>query len=172
LKKGCVQVYTGNGKGKTTAALGLSLRAAGAGLKVLFVQFLKGRNASEHESLRLLAPQIELRRFGGPGFIMEKPSQEDIAAAREGLEAVREAVRSGAWDVMVLDEINVAVSLGLILEADVLDLLDERPEGMEMVLTGRNAPEGILQKADLVTEMKEIRHYWRKGIPARRGIED
>jgi len=168
---GCVHVYTGTGKGKTTAALGLILRAAGAGLSVLLVQFLKRAEYSEHEALKLLVDRVTVRTFGGERRIGAPATDEDRRLAGEGLAFLGTALASGAYDLVVADEIVVAAHLGLIAEEEVLALLDVRPPSVELVLTGRYAGRELMERADLVTEMQEIRHYFAKGVPARRGIE-
>jgi cob(I)alamin adenosyltransferase len=169
--KGYVQVYTGNGKGKTTAALGLALRATGAGLKVFFIQFMKGMESSEQVALEKLGDLITLKRYGAPSFIMDVPSQEDIASAYEGLAEAKQAMLSGKYQVIVLDEANVAVQYNLFSVEILLDLMRAKPDDVELIITGRNAHQMIIEAADLVTEMKEIKHYYQKGIPARIGIE-
>ncbi len=170
MRRGYVQVYTGNGKGKTTAALGLALRAAGAGLKVFIAQFVKGQRASEHLMLERFGEMITYRQYGR-GLIRQTPTEEDIAGAREGMRACGEAVRSGSYDVVILDEINVAVRLGLVSVEEVLGLIRGKPTSVELVLTGRDANEAVMEEADLVTEMRAIKHYYEKGVKARRGIE-
>jgi cob(I)alamin adenosyltransferase len=169
--KGFVQVYTGDGKGKTTAALGLALRAAGAGKKVFIAQFLKGRACSEQRSIARLAPDITLKQYGGRKFILSKPNPGDIARARQGLEDVKKALSSGTYDLLILDEINLAVRLNLLSLKEILSLMDAKPDHVELVLTGRDAHPRILARADLVTEMKEIKHYYSRGVSARKGIE-
>lgn len=168
--QGCVHVYTGNGKGKTTAALGLLLRASGAGMKVFLGQFLKRGEYSEHAALALL-PGVTVEAFGGERRVGAPLTEEDTVLARKGLERVRDAVSSGHWGVVIADEIFVAVHLGLLAETDILELLEVRHPSAELVLTGRYAFPEILRRADLVTEMKELRHYFSRGIPARKGIE-
>jgi len=170
MRKGYVQVYTGNGKGKTTAALGLALRAAGAGLKVFIAQFIKGQRCSEHLMLERFGDMITYRQYGR-GLIRHTPAEEDITWAREGMREISDVVRSGSYDVVILDEVNVAVSLGLISVEKVLGLIRGKPYGLELVLTGRNAHDAVMEEADLVTEMREIKHYYKKGVQARRGIE-
>lgn len=168
---GRVQVYTGNGKGKTTAALGLALRAAGAGFQVFIAQFAKGRRFSEIEALEPLRDRIEIRQFGREAFIFDAPTPEDRALARQGLQAVRDILAENRHRLVVLDEINVASHLGLLTVAEIIDLIDRRPATTELVLTGRNAHPEIVERAHLVTEMREVKHYYAAGLPARRGIE-
>lgn len=168
--QGYVHVYTGNGKGKTTAALGLLLRASGAGMTVFLGQFLKRGEYSEHSALALL-PGVTVEAFGGERRVGAPLTEQDSAHARGGLECLRDAVSSGKWDLVIADEIFVAVHLGLLAETDVLELLEVRRPSTELVLTGRYAFPEILRRADLVTEMKEMRHYFSRGVPARRGIE-
>lgn len=171
LEKGLVELYTGNGKGKTTAALGLALRAAGHGLKVRMIQFLKQPNYGEHQSLAKLAPEVQIVAFGRPGFIRPGLAQEeDIRLAREAMKAAYRALSAGV-DILILDEINVALYLGLLPVEEVLSLLRYRPPHVEIVLTGRNAPPELVASADLVTEMREIKHPYHQGVSARRGIE-
>ena len=171
--KGYIQVYTGNGKGKTTAALGLALRAAGSGLRTYIGQFLKGQPYGELKALRKLAPWITIEQFGRKGFIhvTENPDEEDIRRARAGLEKCRRAMLSGRYAIVVLDEVNVALYFRLFSVKDVLGLLDQKPADVEIVLTGRYAPPALLRRADLVTEMKEKKHYYARGVRARAGIE-
>jgi cob(I)alamin adenosyltransferase len=171
LGRGYLQVYTGNGKGKTTAALGLALRAAGAGLKVFIGQFLKGRDYAELEALKRFDDLVTLKRFGGEKFIRGEPDEEDKRMAREGLAASREALASGNHDVVVLDEVAILLHFKLCTLEELLALADARPQGVELVITGRNAPPELIDRADLVTEMKEIKHYYTQGVQARRGIE-
>jgi cob(I)alamin adenosyltransferase len=169
--KGYVQVYTGDGKGKTTAALGLALRAAGAGKKVFIAQFVKGMEYCELDSLAHLAPFIECKQFGRKKFIHGEPEPEDYAAAENGLNEVRSMIQSRIFDVIILDEMNVALDMKLIPLEDVLSLIDEKPEDLELILTGRNAHPRIIERAHLVTEMRNIKHYFQKGVQARKGIE-
>ena len=169
--KGYVQVYTGNGKGKTTAALGLAIRAAGAGLKVFIAQFIKMGEYSEIKALTRFADLITVAQFGRGRFIKGKPSLPDVQAARAGLEKVRKVMASGEYEMVIMEEANVAVRLALFSVQDVLDIIAAKPETMELVITGRDAAPEIIEKADLVTEMKEIKHYYKKGVPARLGIE-
>jgi len=169
--KGYIHIYTGNGKGKTTAALGLAIRAAGAGLQVFLAQFLKGGHYSEHNSLIRLSEEITVEQFGMPDFIKGKPSIADIEAARSGFNKVKTAMLSGRFDMIIIDEGNVAVSLGLLTKQDIFDLIAMKPEAMELVITGRDALPEIIDKADLVTEMKAIKHYYDNGVNARVGVE-
>jgi len=166
-----VHIYTGNGKGKTTAALGLALRAAGAGKSVFFGQFVKGMAYSEVSIINEKLPQIEHHLFGKKCFIKRDPKEEDYKAARSGLEKVRAIIRERKYDLIILDEINIALYYKLIPLEDVTDIIDNLPEDTELVLTGRYAPEELMEKADLVTEMKEIKHYFKEDIKARKGIE-
>ena len=169
--QGFVQVYTGDGKGKTTAALGLALRAAGAGLRVYFGQFIKNADYSEIKALARFADCITVRQFGRGCFLLTEPAPEDRAAARRALEGLSEALTSGNYDLVIADEANVAVALGLIEPDDLVALIDRRPPEVELVLTGRGAPDAVLARADLVTEMRCVRHYYDRGVLARPGIE-
>jgi cob(I)alamin adenosyltransferase len=171
MDKGYIQIYTGNGKGKTTAALGLSLRAVCAGKKVFFGQFVKGMEYSELTVPKYL-PNFTLEQFGRNVFIFNKPKEEDIKFARKGLERIKEVLTSGEYDVVVLDELNIAIFYNLFKIEEIIEILDNRNESIEVIITGRNANEKLIDKADLVTEMKEIKHYYKKGVPARRGIEN
>lgn len=170
-EKGYVHVYTGNGKGKTTAATGLAVRAAGAGKKVFFGQFVKGKAYSENSILGERMPEITVRQFGRGCFIYDKATDEDIEAARLGLEKVREIISSGTFDVVILDEINIATWYKLVTVEDVLELIAKKHPATELVLTGRYADTRVVEAADLVTEMKEIKHYYSNGVEAREGIE-
>ena len=170
--KGKIQVYTGHGKGKTTAALGLSIRAAGAELKVFIAQFLKMGDYSEIKSLEKFSDLITIEQYGlVDRFVRGKPSPEDIEAGRKGLERIKSIIEAGKHDVVIIEEGNVAVNYGLFSTQDLLDVIELKPENMEIVITGRDAPPEIIEKADLVTEMKEIKHYYLKGVEARVGIE-
>ena len=166
---GYVHIYTGTGKGKTTAALGLLLRASGAGMKVFLGQFLKRKEYSEHRALALL-PGVTVETFGAVRTVGAPLTEEDHACAGSGLNRLRE-VMAGGWDLVIADEILVAVQLGLLAKKDVLELLDIRPSSTELVLTGRYPFAEVLERADLITEMKEVRHYFQSGVPARVGIE-
>jgi cob(I)alamin adenosyltransferase len=169
--QGYVQVYTGDGKGKTTAALGLAVRAAGAGLKVFIGQFIKSMTYSEIKALERFEELITIRQFGRGCFIRGNPTQADIDVAGQALEALAGALKSGHYDVVIADEANVAFGCHLISEQDLLDLIDARPAHVELVLTGRGAPQAVIDRADLVTEMKAVKHYYERGIIAREGIE-
>jgi cob(I)alamin adenosyltransferase len=171
MKQGFVQIYTGNGKGKTTAALGLAVRALGAGMNVLFIQFLKGMNTSELEVLSRLGKSMTVRRYGADRFIMAAPAPDDFREAREGLADAVRSMNSGAFDMIVLDEVLVAVRLGLLNAGEVVDMVKAKPAPVELILTGRDAPKELLDVADLVTEMREVKHYFTRGVPARKGIE-
>ncbi|MDX2434337.1 MAG: cob(I)yrinic acid a,c-diamide adenosyltransferase [Desulfobacterales bacterium] len=169
--KGYIHIYTGDGKGKTTAALGLAIRAAGAGLQVFLAQFIKGKQYSELNSLKRLSDLITVEQFGLPRFINGKPSSPDMEAARYGLEMLKSSMLSGKFDVIIVDEGNVAVTYGLLSKQDLLDLIAMKPESLELVITGRGALPEIIDKADLVTEMKAVKHYYDNGVDARVGIE-
>jgi cob(I)alamin adenosyltransferase len=171
-RKGLVQVYTGNGKGKTTAALGLALRAVGQGRKVYMIQFMKGWPLSRELETVKRIPNLTLRQFGRPNFVSQQnPHPIDIYLAQEALAHAQEIVMAGQHDLVILDEVNVALDFGLIKLADVLDLLEKRPPQVELVLTGRNAPAALIARADLVTEMLQIKHPFTEGVEARKGIE-
>jgi len=173
LSQGMIQVYTGNGKGKTTAALGLACRAAGHGYKVFIIQFMKGNiDYGELEAARRLAPYLTIRQMGrGYRVSRENPDPEDVKLVREAMAMARGVISSGEYDIVVLDEINVAVDFGLVQKEEVLKLMDERPSNVELILTGRHAAKEIIERADLVTEMVEIKHYYQRGIQSRTGIE-
>jgi len=168
--KGYVQVYTGDGKGKTTAALGLALRAAGAGLNVYIAQFVKGMKYSELSMISTLQ-NISLKQYGRDCFIYQEPDDEDIKAARDGLKEAKEKMHSGEYRVIILDEANIATYYNLFSVDDLLNFIREKPEGVELIITGRKADPKIIEAADLVTEMKEIKHYYQDGVEAREGIE-
>lgn len=172
--RGLVLVFTGNGKGKTTAALGTALRAVGYGHRVAIIQFIKGTwHYGELDAIARI-PEIELQRSGA-GFykIMgdQLPEETHRNAAREGIALAREKIRSGRYQVVILDEINNAVHTGLLEVEDVLGLIDDKPEGIDLILTGRDAAPDVVERADLVTEMREIKHPFQKGILAKKGID-
>jgi len=174
-RHGLVIVNTGDGKGKTTAALGTALRAVGYGWRVLILQFIKGTwKYGEMEAIKRLEPEVELVRMG-QGFYKilndNLPAEVHQEAARAALAFARDQMLSGKYDLIVLDEINVALQTGLLDVKDVLTLLDERPAGLHLILTGRGAPPEIIERADMVTEMREIKHPYQQGIKAQRGID-
>jgi len=169
--KGYVQIYTGEGKCKTTAALGLVVRAVGAGLRVYLGQFIKGGEYSEIRLLRERFPEVVVEQYGDGCFIRGQPSPEAIAAALHGLAALNSAMHSGLYDVIIADEAPVAVKAGLITEEDLLSLMNRKPDAVELVLTGRDASAALQARADLVTEMRCIKHYYDAGVQGRKGIE-
>ncbi|HPR61117.1 MAG TPA: cob(I)yrinic acid a,c-diamide adenosyltransferase [Prolixibacteraceae bacterium] len=167
----CFQIYTGNGKGKTTAAFGLALRAAGAGKKVFFAQFVKGKIYSEIKAVEQWLPSITVKQFGRGCFIVKQPQQADIDAARNGLNEIKNILKSGEYHLVVLDEANIAISYKLFTTSELIKAIEMRHTDTEVVVTGRYAPQELIDAADLVTEMKEIKHYYNNGIEAREGIE-
>ena len=172
LEQGLVQVYTGDGKGKTTAALGLALRAAGHGLRVVIVQFLKGwPGYGELKGIDAL-PSVTIHPFGRPGWVHpDRPESEDYERATKALAYAREVITSSKADIVVLDEINVALDYGLLDLTQVLALLDDKPQHVEVILTGRSAHAHVIDRADLVTEMHKVKHPYDRGIVSRKGIE-
>lgn len=172
MNKGYVHVYTGDGKGKTTAALGLAMRVAGAGFRVYIGQFMKGMDCSELHSFARLSDLVVLKQFGKPSFIYDSPDTEDIASAQNGLLEAQNAVMSGCYRLVIMDEANIATHYGLFSVEELLDLIDHKPEHVELVITGRWVDKKIIEKADLVTEMREIKHYYKQGVLARLGIEN
>lgn len=168
--KGYVQVYTGNGKGKTTASLGLSIRAAGAGLKVFIVQFMKQGDYSEIKALSGL-DNITVEQYGAGKFVKGKPSREEKVSGAKGYQRVCEVLKAGKHDIVIAEEANVAVMCDLFSQADLLDLIELKPEHVELVITGRGATPETIERADLVTEMTEVKHYYKQGVMARIGIE-
>ncbi len=168
---GYVHVYTGDGKGKTTAALGLALRAAGAGWQVFLAQFAKGMATSELSALERFSDRITVRQFGRDGFIDPLPEEEDVDGAELGLAECAAAVLSGEYPLVILDEANVAAMMRLFPVEELLSLIDCKPEGVELVITGRGAHPRVVARADLVTEMREVKHYFAQGVMARTGIE-
>lgn len=173
LEKGYIHVYTGNGKGKTTAALGQALRAAGSGLKTFIVSFMKDFPYGESRSVQQLSRWIRLEQYGNDDFVLNKepPSERDLKAAKKALQKTLEVMISGGYDIVIMDEVCVAIYFGLLKTEEVLSVLEQKPEAVELILTGRYCPEELIEKADIVTEMVEIKHYYQKGILARRGIE-
>jgi len=173
IEKGYVQVYTGNCKGKTTAALGLAFRAMGRGLKTYVGQFMKGQYYSELKSAEMVGPYITIEQYGKDTFIHVKnpPLEEDVQMARSGLEKAKEAMLSGEYSIVVFDEINTAHYFHLISTEEMLEVMKSKPDGVEVIFTGRYAPPEVIEAADLVTEMVEVKHYYEQGVPAREGIE-
>ena len=173
LPKGYIQIYTGDGKGKTTAAVGLAVRAAGSGISGIIIQFLKGQHSGERESILMLNDIIKIENFGSEKFITsDLDLVEHKKIAQKGFSRVMEIIASGFSGVLILDEIITAVNFKLIEETELIRLMETKPENIELVLTGRDANDNIISKADLVTEMKCIKHYYDEGVIARKGIED
>ena len=172
MKEGKVHIYTGNGKGKTTAALGLALRAAAYGMKTYIGQFMKGQSYGEFIMAKEL-PWLTIEQFGKNTFVHVKnpPKEEDVRLAKRGLKICKDVIDSKKYDIVVLDEIFVAHYYNLVSANDILDIIKARPVDMELVLTGRYAHESLIEEADLVTEMKEVKHYYKDGISSRKGIE-
>jgi cob(I)alamin adenosyltransferase len=171
FNKGYVQIYTGNGKGKTTAAIGLALRAAGAGLKVFIGQFIKSGKYSEIKALERFSGSITCKQFGRGCWIKGQPTEEDARLAQEGLMEVYHVIENSEYDLVVLDEADIAVLFGLFGVEELIDLIDMKPDNVELVFTGRRADPRLIDRADLVTEMREVKHYYRQGVIARKGIE-
>ncbi len=173
LKKGLIHIYTGSGKGKTTAALGLALRAAGAGLKTYIIQFMKEYPYSELNSLKLLSDYITIEQFCGDEFVYKKqlPDESGIKKAIDGLNKAKTIMLSNEYDLIILDEVLVSIYFKLLTVEQIKEFLEQKPENVELILTGRYCPEILFEKADLITEMKEIKHYYSKGVTSRKGIE-
>ncbi|HDR14828.1 MAG TPA: cob(I)yrinic acid a,c-diamide adenosyltransferase [Desulfobacteraceae bacterium] len=169
--RGYVQVYTGDGKGKTTAAIGLALRAAGAGLRVFIAQFVKSGRYSEIEALERFSDLIVCRQYGRGCWLRGKPSEDDKRVAREALKELREIIQSGRYQLVILDEANIATWFELFSVEELLGLIDLKPERVELVFTGRRADPRLIERADLVTEMQEVKHYYQQDVLARKGIE-
>lgn len=169
-KEGYIHLYTGNGKGKTTAAIGLAIRAVGAGKTVFIAQFIKGMPYSEFNALKRF-PEIEIKQYGLDCFIVNEPTQRDIDAARVGLKQVETIVLEHAFDIVVMDEVCIALHYNLFELKELVTVLKLKPIGMEIIMTGRYASQALYEEADLVTEMKEIKHYFNMGVGARPGIE-
>lgn len=169
-KKGFVHIYTGNGKGKTTAALGLSLRAVCAGKKVFFGQFVKGMKYAE-VSCEDFLPNIEFQQFGEDCFIYNEPTKADLERAKAGLERIRIILEEGHYDLVVLDELNIALYYKLLKVEDVIEIVENRAPHVEVIITGRYAPKELVDFADLVTDMKEVKHYYHDGVLSRSGID-
>jgi cob(I)alamin adenosyltransferase len=171
IGRGTVQLYTGNGKGKTTAAIGQAVRAVGHGMRVVIIQFMKGRLYGELAVADRLE-ELTIEQYGRDEFVNpDNPAAEDVELARKGWERAREIITDRSIDMLILDEINVAVSFGLIPLESVREFVLNKPAGLELVLTGRYAPDELIELADTVTEMREIRHHYNRGIEAREGIE-
>jgi len=173
LEKGFIQVYTGNGKGKTTAAIGQAVRSAGFGLKSYIVQFMKEFPYNEHKGLKQLSEWITIEQFAGDEFVYKKepPGKKEIDKARRGLAVAKAIMLSGKYDLIILDEVCVSIYFGLFSDEEILTFIKQKPDNVELILTGRYCPDKLLDKADLVTEMKEVKHYYQEGITARKGIE-
>jgi len=172
-KRRFIQIYTGNGKGKTTAAMGQAIRAAGQGMQILIIMFMKSYQYSELTALERFADRIKIERYGDDEFVLKKqpPSEEDLNTARRGLDSARRAMIAKKFDLIILDEICVAAYFKLVDPKQITELLNDKPEDVELILTGRYCPQQWIEKADLVTEMREIKHYYQKGILARRGFD-
>ncbi|MBI4722261.1 MAG: cob(I)yrinic acid a,c-diamide adenosyltransferase [Candidatus Stahlbacteria bacterium] len=169
---GTIQVYTGDGKGKTTAAIGQAIRATGHRFRVIMLQFMKGKiNYGELEAVKQIT-EFTIEQYGRPDFVdKDNPAKEDITLAKEGWSRAKEVIQSGKYDMVILDELNVALAFGLIAMNEAIEVLKNKPKHLELIITGRYATKEILELADLVTEMKEIKHHYQKGIQAREGIE-
>lgn len=168
-----MQVYTGNCKGKTTGSLGLAFRAMGRGLKTYIGQFMKGQFYGELKSAEIFSPYITIEQYGKDTFIhvQNPPLDEDVKMAKEGLKKAQKAMNSGQYNIIIFDEINTAHYFHLITTEEMLEIINTKPDNVEVVFTGRYAPREVIEAADLVTEMMEIKHYYHKGVPARDGIE-
>ena len=173
LEKGYIQIYTGNGKGKTTAALGQALRAAGSGLKTFIVQFMKNSSCGEMRIFEQMRNWVTLEHYGNDSFVFSNKAagKKDIYMAQRAFNRGRKAMSNGKYDIVIMDEVCVAIFFELLKTQDVLSLLAEKPGNIELILTGRYCPPELIEKADLVTEMQEIKHYYQKGVAARKGIE-
>jgi cob(I)alamin adenosyltransferase len=171
LTKGFVHVYTGDGKGKTSAAMGLALRAIGAGLSVYIAQFSKGSESGELKVLEKLSRKITIRQFGTHSFIKRVPTKIDVTLALKGLATVESILRDGKHDVVILDELCIACRYKMVPVEKAVDMIKNKPAHVELIITGRNAPLEIIEAADLVTEMRAVKHYFSKGVKARKGIE-
>lgn len=169
--KGYIHIYTGNGKGKTSAAFGMALRAAGAGKRVFIAQFVKGRTYSEINAIKRLSPAITVKQYGRKCFIKNEPDDQDIILARAGLSEVAEVIANDNFDMVILDEACIAVYYKLFSTGELIDAIRQKPDSMEVIITGRYADDELIEIADLVTEMKEVKHYYTRGIQARKGIE-
>jgi len=173
LNKGYIQIYTGNGKGKTTAAIGQAVRAAGFGLKTYIIQFMKEFPYNELNSLKHLKEWITIDQFGGDEFVYKKepPGKNEIDKAKRGLAAAKAKMLSRKYDIIILDEVCVSIYFGLLSDEEILTFIKQKPENIELILTGRFCQDNIMDKADLVTEMREVKHYYQEGVTSRKGIE-
>ena len=173
LAEGYIQIYTGSGKGKTTAAIGQAVRAAGFGLKTYIAQFMKEFPYSELNSLKHLKEWITIEQFGGDEFVYKKepPGKIEIDKAQRGLAAAKAKMLSGKYDIIILDEVCVSIYFGLFSDEEILTFMKQKPENVELILTGRYCPDKLLDQADLVTEMNEVKHYYQDGVTSRKGIE-
>lgn len=173
LEKGFIQVYTGNGKGKTTAAIGQAVRAAGLGLKTFIIQFMKEYPYNELKSLQLLSEWITIEQHCGDDFVYkgELPSSAEVSKARKALSSAEDKMKSGEYNLIILDEVIVSIYFKLLTTEEVISVIDKKPHNIELILTGRYCPSEIIEKADLVTEMKEVKHYYTQGVLSRKGIE-
>ncbi len=169
--KGYIHIYTGNGKGKTTAAFGLALRACGAGLNVFIGQFIKGKKYHEFIPVKKYMNNITIRQYGLECFIVNTPSEDDISAAKEGLKEMARIIQSSNYDLVIMDEVFIALYYKLFNLKELITAIHNKQENIELILTGRYAPQELIDIADLVTEMKEVKHYYAKGVMARKGIE-
>ncbi len=172
MQQGYTHIYTGNGKGKTTAVMGLALRAVGSGKKVFIGQFVKSQVYHEVKAIRKFLPDIEVKLYGNSCMLSREPNEKDISCAKSGLADVKTKLLAKEYDVVVLDEIMIALYYKLLMLEEVLEVLDSKAEETELVLTGRYAPKELIQRADLVTEMLEVKHYYQQGVLSRRGIDN
>jgi cob(I)alamin adenosyltransferase len=173
LDKGYIQIYTGNGKGKSTAAIGQAVRAAGFGLKTYIAQFMKEFPYSELNSLKNLREWITIEQFAGDAFVYKKepPDKNEIDKVRRGLATAKSKMLSKKYDLIILDEVCVSIYFGLFSDEEILTFVKQKPENVELILTGRYCPDKLLEKADLVTEMNKLKHYYQEGVTSRKGIE-
>ncbi len=169
--KGYIHIYTGNGKGKTTAALGVAIRTIGAGGKVFIGQFLKSGNYSEMTALKIFKDQVTVEHYGLGHFVKGSPTQEDIDAGINGYNRILQIIEKGEYGLVIVDEGNVAVKYNIFSEKDMLHIFKKKPDHVELIVTGRDATQEVMEKADLVVEMKAVKHYFQQGVKARVGIE-